>query len=351
MSSFWESQPVLKTNDFIVDNNQGIIKHLDKNHVITCLPDHLEWTVLDTKCEKDLYSIYNLLKFNYVSNKNDTARLHYSMPFLKWALEPPGYRMEWTIGIRLCVNKKLVGFISAIPVTLRIRGVSFKTSQVNFLCVHQKLRSQSFAPALIKEITRRVLLEGIDTSVYTSGTTFQTSLSICNYYYKNLDANTTTNLDDLTLRPIIKSDVPTVTKLLNDYNSQFDFTPIYSEDEVKHWFLPRDNVIYSYTTESVDQFVSFFQLPSTFKESEIKSMYLFYYYTPPNALSLTSLVGAALKLSRDVGANLFTCLDLMNNNKFLNKLNFKQGTVKLHYYAYNYKCNQVSTQKMALVML
>ena len=33
--------------------------------------------------------------------------------------------------------------------------------EINFLCVHKKLRSKRLAPVLIKEITRRVNLTGI----------------------------------------------------------------------------------------------------------------------------------------------------------------------------------------------
>lgn len=33
--------------------------------------------------------------------------------------------------------------------------------EINFLCVHKKLRSKRLAPVLIKEVTRRVNLQGI----------------------------------------------------------------------------------------------------------------------------------------------------------------------------------------------
>jgi glycylpeptide N-tetradecanoyltransferase len=36
-----------------------------------------------------------------------------------------------------------------------------KMVEINFLCVHKKLRSKRLAPVLIKEITRRVNLKGI----------------------------------------------------------------------------------------------------------------------------------------------------------------------------------------------
>jgi glycylpeptide N-tetradecanoyltransferase len=38
------------------------------------------------------------------------------------ALMPPGYHKEWHIGVRVSSNKKLVAFISGVPLTLRVRG-------------------------------------------------------------------------------------------------------------------------------------------------------------------------------------------------------------------------------------
>jgi glycylpeptide N-tetradecanoyltransferase len=35
------------------------------------------------------------------------------------ALQPPGWKKSWHVGVRVAANKKLVAFISGIPVTLR----------------------------------------------------------------------------------------------------------------------------------------------------------------------------------------------------------------------------------------
>jgi len=37
------------------------------------------------------------------------------------ALKTPGYFEEWHLGVRVSSNKKLVAFISGIPITLRVR--------------------------------------------------------------------------------------------------------------------------------------------------------------------------------------------------------------------------------------
>ena len=49
----------------------------------------------------------------------------------------------------------MVGFITAIPAAMRAWDTSFSAVEINFLCVHKKLRSKRLAPVLIKEVTRR----------------------------------------------------------------------------------------------------------------------------------------------------------------------------------------------------
>lgn len=51
--------------------------------------------------------------------------------------------------------------------------------EINFLCVHKKLRSKRVAPVLIREITRRVNLEGIFQAVYTAGVVLPKPVSTC----------------------------------------------------------------------------------------------------------------------------------------------------------------------------
>ena len=40
-------------------------------------------------------------------------------------------------------------------------GKHVRTCEINFLCIHKKLRSKRLAPVLIKEVTRRVNLDGV----------------------------------------------------------------------------------------------------------------------------------------------------------------------------------------------
>ena len=51
-------------------------------------------------------------------------------------------------------------------------------------------------------------------------------------------------------REMREKDVPQVQKLLTTYLSQFKLKPYFTEEEVAHWFLPREKVV-SYATFAV----------------------------------------------------------------------------------------------------
>mmetsp|Transcript_85455 Transcript_85455/g.128073 ORF Transcript_85455/g.128073 Transcript_85455/m.128073 type:complete len:94 (-) Transcript_85455:183-464(-) len=82
-----------------------------------------------------------------------------------------------------------------------------------------------------------------------------------------------------------KKDICQVTLLLNDYLSKFAVHSKYSEEDVKHMFLPKNNVIYTYVAEDekekkVTDFFSFYSLPSSIiknpKHNILRAAYSFY---------------------------------------------------------------------------
>ena len=114
-------------------------------------------------------------------------RFKYSIPFLRWALLTPGYYKEWIVGVRVIKNKKLVGFISGIPVTTVVIEKRMPMAEINFLCVHKKLRAKRLSPVLIKEVTRRINLKNIWQAVYTAGKYIPTPFAEALYYHRSLN--------------------------------------------------------------------------------------------------------------------------------------------------------------------
>lgn len=147
-------------------------------------------------------------------------------------------------------------------------------TEINFLCIHKKLRSKRLAPVLIKEITRRSHLEGIFQAAYTGGVVLPKPVSTCRYYHRSLnpkklvECNFSRVPTKWTLARMIKhykvpeqtsttglramkpEDVPQVRELLNNYLSRFDIAPVFKTDaDVEHWILPHEEVVWSYVVE------------------------------------------------------------------------------------------------------
>jgi len=79
-----------------------------------------------------------------------SCRFKYSQAFLQWALQVPGFVPEWHLGVRVGGSGKLMGFITAIPARIRVNSAALAAVEINFLCVHKKLRAKRLAPVLIK---------------------------------------------------------------------------------------------------------------------------------------------------------------------------------------------------------
>ncbi|XP_037702571.1 glycylpeptide N-tetradecanoyltransferase 2 isoform X2 [Choloepus didactylus] len=184
---FWDTQPVPKLNEVVTSH--GAIEP-DKDNVRQepySLPQGFMWDTLDLGVAEVLTELHTLLNENYVEDDDNLFRFDYSPAFLLWALRPPGWLPQWHCGVRVSSNKKLVGFISAIPASIRVYDSVKKMVEINFLCVHKKLRSKRVAPVLIREITRRVNLEGLFQAVYTAGVVLPKPVATCRYWHRSLN--------------------------------------------------------------------------------------------------------------------------------------------------------------------
>lgn len=92
------------------------------------------------------------------------------------------------MGIRVKANRKMVAFISGIPGRVRVGGEAVAMTEINFLCVHKRLRSKRLAPVLIKEITRRVHQKDVWQAVYTAGIVIPTPIGEgCQYWHRTIN--------------------------------------------------------------------------------------------------------------------------------------------------------------------
>ena len=59
----------------------------------------------------------------------------------------------------------------------------------------------------------------------------------------------------------------------------------------------------------------------------------------------------ALILAKNLNVDVFNALNIFDNASFLEDLKFGQGDGNLQYYLYNWKCPDVPTDKVGLVLL
>ncbi|TFJ87260.1 hypothetical protein NSK_001592 [Nannochloropsis salina CCMP1776] len=356
---FWSTQPVLRLDEDRKEN--GPIETgktpADVRQEPYNLPEGFTWCEVDMRDGQEAKEVYDLLNQNYVEDDDNMFRFDYSPAFLEWALTPPGSQKDFIVGIRVdpsaaAVTKgksrrKLVGFITGVPVQMRVSDKVMPMVEINFLCVLKKLRSKRLAPVLIKEITRRVNLTGnlSNENIFRCGRPF--TRRALSFPGPLLDAG---------IRPMTPADVPSARKLLNTYLEAFKLAPVMDDADLAHWLLPRPNVVDSFVVTKegcVTDMCSFYHLHSTVIDNtaypSLNAVYSF--YNVATTMSLTSLMREALILAKQRDVDVFNALDLMENQLFLKELKFGHGDGVLHYYLYNWGCADIEPAHVGLVLL
>ncbi|XP_055705320.1 glycylpeptide N-tetradecanoyltransferase [Phlebotomus papatasi] len=380
---FWSTQPVPKLDETI-STNEPIDEARDVEAIRQepySLPDGFKWDTLEIDQAGVLQELYTLLNENYVEDEDAMFRFDYQPEFLKWALQPPGWRMDWHVGVRVVKSGRLVGFISAIPGQVRIYDKTESVVEINFLCVHKKLRAKRVAPVLIREITRRVNLTGIFQAVYTAGVVLPKPVSTCRYWHRSLNPKKLIEVNfshltrNMTMQRTVKlyklpettktpgfrkltlADIPAAHKLLETYLTKFHLTPVFTEEEFGHWITPRDGIVDSFVVVNgqgeITDLVSYYTLPSTVMHHAVhkcvKAAYSF--YNVATVTPWTQLIQDALISAKSLNFDVFNALDLMENRKFLQELKFGIGDGNLQYYLYNWRCPSMSPEDVGLILL
>lgn len=388
---FWDTQPMYLPDKQIQSARTGETLELNApivpNKAITDLradpynmPKGFVWSALNVSDADEMAQLYDLLAKNYVEDDDCMFRFDYSIDFLMWALTPPGYDSDLHLAVRSEKTNKLVAFISAVPATIAAYDSSFESVEINFLCVHKKLRKKRLAPVLIKEITRRVNHKGVFQAVYTAGVKLPGPVSSCRYFHRSINPKKLVevqfsrvppkmtmarlikqyklpNETSLALRPMEQKDVEGVHALVTQHLNKFQLAVKFSPDEIAHWLLPRAGVIDSHVVTNakgdVTDFVSFYHLPSTIigntQHTHLRAAYSF--YNVATSVDLCDLMRDALILAKVAGVDVFNALNQMENGKFLEELKFGKGDGNLQYYLYNWCCPTMEANDVGIVLL
>lgn len=390
---FWSTQPVPQSRSELTSiDEDGPITLLDKEklrkepyEVLSEDGGVYKFSSFDINSETHLKELYVLLCENYVEDYDSLFRFEYSEEFLKWALMAPGWKPEWHVSVRDGGgNGKLMAFISAVPCKFRIRANSIESVEVNFLCIEKSLRNKRLAPLLIKEVTRRVNLDGIFQALYTAGISLPEPIGTAQYYHRPLNFSklltcnftylppnrTVAQMENyyklpakaaFTTRPLCLEDLPLVCELLELYLKKFALAHQLNLEECAHWLLPRKDVVYSFVVldedEKIVDFFSLYSIPSSIlnqPEIPFKSIqvaYLFY-YSVSSEIRLLPLIKTVLQEASKLGFDVLNCLNLMDNqDSVLDALKFGAGDGQLRYYLYNWKTKSVKPSEIGFVML
>lgn len=381
---FWDTQPVPKAG-IGLGKDEGEIEKGKLEEVRQepyNLPEGYRWADVDLSDEEQLNEVYELLRDHYVEDSDHMFRFDYQKEFLQWALMPPKQYPDWVCGVRGGKKDRLFGFITGIPVKLRIKGKQIKMTEINFLCVHKKIRKHRLAPVLIKEITRRTHIKNMWQAIYTAGIIIPRPMAECTYFHRNLNTKKlldigfssvpygraksmhikllnlpkTTTIENL--RPMQKKDTKKVQALLEEYLQNFELSFHFNKDEINHFFLPRDKVMYSYVvvdpeTDEITDFLSYYSLPSTIIDNKkYKTLHAaFCYYIVPKKHTITELMRNALILAKNDKFDVFNALDIMNNKETFEELHFGMGNGNLYYYLYNWNLKKIRAEEVGIVLV
>ena len=374
---FWKTQPIDISKNLLENKS---IENIDINTVRKepfTLQEPFQWCDLDISNKTDLDLVYNFLFTYYCDDINDENKFHYSQEMLKWFLMPPNYYKDLLVGIK--ANGKLVATIFGIPMSIKIFDKVIKMIEINFLCIHRSIRNKRLAPVLIKEITRRTNLHGIFQAFYTASHELPNTLMKCVYHHRPLnvpkliDVNfmskpqkismhgysklfKTIEKPTINIRPIEEKDFTIACYMLNDYHKKFNISILFEQEQFNHHFLFKKDVIESYIVETngiITDFISFFFIPSKLstnpKYSEIKRAFLYYYFNTET--DLEKLVENGLYFMKQNGTDVVNCVKQYNNQEFIDKLKFMEGTGGLNFYFFNWLCPPIKYSDMAIIMI
>ena len=343
MHQFWNKQPVPQEGSVY----QGG-KEIEKERVVVktphTLPDGFVW------CEPSLEEAHKLINEYYVCD--ETFKLNYSLDTFKWAAEAPGHK---NIGIRESETNKLIGYISSVPVTVRVEDRELKMVQINFLCIDSNHRSRGFAPILISEIKRLANCIDIWQAVYTAVTNIPTPISKSNYWHRFLNVKKLVKVGfyktnrlrekyfelrgNSQFRKMKTKDIPKVTRILQNYFKQFKVAPVINKDWVKYWLLP----INSYINDETDDFISFYEIQYDRVDGTdtVRQAYTLY--------TVGDVYNDAFLIARNLGNDVFNSLDVGIDTSELEKLKFIKGTGHIYYYLFNWMSqNKINLEDIQL---
>ena len=379
--NFWNSQPVPKLEETIKE--EGIIKTINSSEVSQEpleLPEDFEWIDINIENEQERQQVCNFLQKYYIEDDNNEFRLLYTEDFLKWVFDRPNKEFTICKGVIVKKNEVLVGFISGQLGRTQINKTQLETAEVDFLCVHPKLRKKQLASVLIKEITRVFELKGIKQAIFTSARYVPKPFFTAQYFHRplNMEVLLETGFSKKPEKTPIESlikyfrlpsknssnfkimeelDIEGAFKKLESYMVRYNCHHVFSMEEFTKLFFNNKFVtacVMLNDEGQVQDFISYYYLPSKVlknnsKHELIKTAYLYYYSSTVE--TAYQLIKELLILAKKNGIDVMNALDIMENKEILKELNFEPGTGNLNYYFYNWRTRDLNANQICKILV
>ena len=160
---------------------------------------------------------------------------------------------------------------------------------------------------------------------------------------------------------MLPTDVKRVSHALNKHlHDSYKVHIKFTEDEVAHFFLPKDGVIESYLVEGDDgqitDFVSFYALNSSILDhmdyDKLNAAYAFYTFTHDNdSERLKKLFKDALIHAKNKDFDVFNMTEVLHNRLMTGELLFKPGDGVLAHYLYNWRIKAIDSNAIGIVLV
>ncbi len=385
--TFWDKQPVSRNIKNLGIINQNKLNKTSENPKL--LPNCLKWKVFNINKKEDLNKIKFFLNKYYDDNDDDDDifSFKYTSELISWCLnyEKRDFNLkniktksEWNIGI---VHKnKIIGFISAIPIYLFIKGKNYITAEINFLCVHSNLRKLGIAPLLISELIRLVRSTNpklLSAPIFTSKNLPFNKILETKYFFRFLNLeklrryNYCMNENHQNYDIIINNKIDIrimddshieqayniFKKNINKYELSINFDNI---NHFKNYYgnkILNGNLygpIYSFVVldkkRKVTDWISLYSFPYNIKGSKEILNVVNLLRLELTKTNLIDLMNNIFYITKKNNFDILNIPELYNFDKMINDLKLDTNNTKLEYYTYNFNCGKINKNKVSLVL-
>lgn len=369
---FWNTQPVPGLTETVY--LEGEIRKLELESEITHIPSEFELKTVDMTVQSNLHDISLFLSRHYIEDTKGLFRPIFSEQFLSWYYLTPTYDPDFTIGIYR--NNIMCAFIGGTVIDMQFGKKIVKTVDVNFLCVHPKLRKKGLAVFLMKELARRSTMKNVSQGYFTTDVYLPKPFARVQTYCRainlrilvetkftkiidgvrmqdaELSLKLPTDLPNTNFIPMKEEHVTQTYESLNKYFQKYKIHPVFSLEQFKHYFF-NNEIVTTYVVEKngkVVDMLSFYNLPSQVlnptKEHKMLNVAYVYYYTS-NEETPYKMLKNTLIVANQKHVDVVQATDMMENKDIMKDLLFEEGPNKLNLYTYNWKLRDCTTREIA----